>query len=100
MKSQRMIRFFLSAFVVVSFLSRGIVTEAQAQTASAEAHVAKAKAAAYRPGNDISDTFDSMCYPLKSGATQISGAPSPGPTAPRSKEPSAWWAPPAKVFDN
>jgi len=80
----------------------GIAVDANAQNAAAEAqaHVAKARAVAYRPDHDISDTFDSMCNPLKPGATQISGAPSPGPRAPRSKEPYAWWAPATKVFDN
>src|SRR5438093_9133257 len=93
--------YVVSVFSSVLLLT-GIAVETNAQNAAAEAqaHVAKARAVAYRPDHDISDTFDSMCNPLKPNATQISGAPSPGPAAPRSREPYAWWAEPAKVFDN
>src|SRR2546426_4290227 len=93
-------RYLMPVFCTVFLFSGWTAIETNAQTASAEAqaHVAKAKAVAYRPDHDISDTFDSMCNPLKPGATQISGAPSPGPRAPRSKEPYAWWAPATKVF--
>jgi metallo-beta-lactamase class B len=95
-------RYLVTIFCGAQLFTTWIPIDVNAQTASAEAqaHVAKAKAAAYRPDHDISDTFDAMCNPLKPGATQISGAPSQGPTTPRSKEPYAWWAPPAKVFDN
>lgn len=78
-----------------------IAVEANAQRSSAaDAHVAKAKAAAYRPDHDLSDTFDSMCTPIKPGVTQISGAPSSVPGPPRTKEPWGWAAPTVKVFDN
>jgi metallo-beta-lactamase class B len=73
---------------------------ATAQDAAAEAHVAKARAAAYLPTHDISDTFDAMCTPLRTGATQISGPENRVPTPPRSKEPWGWAADPVKVFDN
>src|SRR6266704_5729073 len=93
-------RYLASVFCGVFLFIGWTATEANAQTAAAEAqvHVAKAKAVAYRPDHDISDTFDAMCSPLKPGATQISGAPSAGPRAPRSRETYAWWAPGAKVF--
>src|ERR1700746_1996617 len=71
-----------------------------AQNSAADAHVTKAKAAAYLPSHDLSDTFDSMCTPFKPGAGQIQGKPSPVPTPPRSKEPWGWAAEPVKVFDN
>src|SRR5437867_4442747 len=101
-RRRSMKRYLVPVFCGVFLFTGWIAVEANAQTTAAEAqaHVAKAKAVAYRPDHDISDTFDSMCYPLRPNATQISGAPSPGPTAPRSREPHAWWAAPAKVFDN
>src|SRR5688572_8495996 len=74
--------------------------EANAQNAAVDAHIAKARAAAYLPGHDISDTFDSMCSPIRAGATQISGAPGTVPSPPRTKEPWGWQADPVKVFDN
>ena len=49
---------YLAPVFCGAFLFAGwIVTDASAQNAAAEAdaHMAKAKAAAYRPGNDISD---------------------------------------------
>ena len=90
------VRALLSVLICVSWMTAGL----NAQTPAADAHVAKAKAAAYMPGHDLSDTFDSMCTPFKPGAGQISGKPSPVPTPPRSKEPWGWAAEPVKVFDN
>jgi metallo-beta-lactamase class B len=73
---------------------------ASAENAAIEAHIAKAKAAAYLPTHDISDTFDAMCSPIRPGATQISGPAERVPSPPRSKEPWGWRADPVKVFDN
>src|SRR5438477_6975734 len=71
-----------------------------AENAAIEAHIAKAKAAAYLLTHDISDTFDAMCTPIRAGATQISGPAERVPSPPRSKEPWGWRADPVKVFDN
>ncbi len=91
-------RLLCSVLLVMSCIA--IEANAQSSSAAAEAHVAKAKAAAYLPNHDISDTFDGMCTPIKSGATQISGAQSRVPSPPRTKEPWGWAAEPVKVFDN
>jgi metallo-beta-lactamase class B len=93
-------RHFVRALFSVLLCLGWLTIEANAQNAAADAHVAKAKAATYLPGHDLSDTFDSMCTPIKPGATQIQGKPSPVPVPPRSKEPWGWAAEPVKVFDN
>ena len=93
-------RYFLRALFSLLAGLIWMTAALQAQNSAADAHVAKAKTAAYMPGHDISDTFDSMCTPFKPGAGQISGAPSPVPNPPRSKEPWGWAAEPVKVFDN
>jgi hypothetical protein len=93
-------RYFVRALLSVLVCVGWVAINANAQNSAADVHVAKAKAAAYMPGHDISDTFDAMCTPFKPGAGQISGAPSPVPTPPRSKEPWGWAAMPVKVFDN
>jgi metallo-beta-lactamase class B len=73
---------------------------ASAEDPAIEAHIAKARAAAYLPTHDISDTFDAMCSPIRPDAGQISGPASSVPGPPRSKEPWGWAADPVKVFDN
>jgi metallo-beta-lactamase class B len=73
---------------------------ASAEDPAIEAHIAKARAAAYLPTHDISDTFDAMCSPIRPDAGQISGPASSVPSPPRSKEPWGWAADPVKVFDN
>ena len=93
-------RYLMPALCSVLLCAGWMSVEATGQNPAAEAHVAKAKAAAYLPGHDISDTFDAMCTPIRPGATQIQGAPSSVPNPPRSKEPWGWAADPVKVFDN
>ena len=93
-------RYVASVFCSVVLFIGFIAIEANAQSAAVEAHIAKAKAAAYRPDHDISDTFDAMCSPIRAGATQISGPGTSVPAPPRSKEPWGWAADPVKVFDN
>src|SRR5262245_34831943 len=89
-------------FCSVLLLSGGMAMEASAQdsSAAAQARVAKAKAAAYRPDHDISDTFDEMCTPVAPDSGTTAAAPSSLPRIPRSKEPWGWAAPTIKVFDN
>ena len=66
---------------------------AQSPDAMADAHVAAARAATYRPWHDYSETFATMCRPPGQANTAPTG---PG----RSHEPWGWYAEPAKVFDN
>ena len=80
-------RYFVRALFSLLACLISMTAALQAQNSAADVHVAKAKAAAYLPGHDISDTFDAMCTPFKPGAGQIQGKPSPVPTPPRSKEP-------------
>src|SRR5689334_2608842 len=96
-KERSMNRYFVRILCGALLCTGWVALKANAQNAAADAHVAKAKAAAYMPGHDISDTFDSMCTPIKPGATQISGAPSSVPGPSRSKEPWGWAADPVKV---
>ena len=73
--------------------------EAYAQSTTAQTHVAAAKAAVYRPGQDFSYVFDSVCAepkPSPSLAAQPTTAPATRTSPPRSE----WYAEPTKVFDN
>src|SRR4051812_4020303 len=101
-------RFFVRVLRSLSIYAGTValtMSVANAQKMGADAqisnpHVVKARAAAYMPGHDLSDTFDSMCTPIKPDATQISGAPASVPGPSRSKERWGWAADPVKVFDN
>src|SRR5262249_45610862 len=78
-----------------------LVMKANAQATNAQAHVAAAKAAAYEPGQDLTNLYE-MC------AEQGPGRPAPAPAAaaaaaPRRVAPlprEQWYTEPARVFDN
>src|SRR5579862_4738154 len=104
MKSFR-IALFCGAFVFAG----GIVTLANAEgpNAAVQKHADIAKAAAYRPGHDLTALYEGVCKPALSqqGAAEEAPAkdPAPGSTVLASvKVPphSEWYFPPAKVFDN
>ena len=81
------------------------LTQANGQTAASTpaAHVALAKAAAYRPGHDFIPLFDQLCAePKPAPAAQPRPAAQPAATpAPRRIPPrSEWYVEPSKVFDN
>ena len=86
---------------IVLLFTGWVTIEGNAQTSAVQAHVATARGAAYRPGHDISETFDSMCRePMPDAViTQLSSAPRAF-AAPRSEDRSAWYTDPVKVFDN
>ena len=96
-------RYRVPVFCSVLLFIGGVAMEANAQTSAAvaQAHVAAARAVAYQPEHDISETFDSMCREPEPNSviTQLSSAPPPV-AAPRSRARSAWYAEPVKVFDN
>jgi metallo-beta-lactamase class B len=72
---------------------------AAAQTNSAEAHVALARAAAYRPAHDVTYVFDSVCK--QPGAKELAAGSVITPLNQRRVPPrSEWYAEPGKVFDN
>ncbi len=96
MNSVRPILFCSLLLAAISTMSQA---GAQAPAAgSAEAHVAAARAVAYKPGQDFTWVFDQNCK--KPAAT----APQPGATAPaaapRVPPRSEWFQEPSKVFDN
>src|SRR5215470_19098869 len=70
-------------------------------------HTDIAKAAAYRPGHDLSSLYEVMCRPALSGKARDENPPKTDP-APGSTQLSSykvpphseWYFPPAKVFDN
>jgi metallo-beta-lactamase class B len=90
---------YLRPVLFVVLLTAVVFTiEANAQTASAETHLAAARAAAYRPGFDFTYVFDSMCEAPEPGAAlaQINAPQRPRTIPPRGE----WYVEPAKVFDN
>src|SRR5437879_3819530 len=97
-------RYKASLFCAVLFLA-SIAIDANAQAsgkASVQSHLAAAKAAAYEPGNDLTQLYDTVCAPALSDrgprepeiqAVAESRAPQTGPRA-------EWRTPPGKAFDN
>ena len=80
---------------------------AQAGKAAAQKHIDIAKAAAYRPGHDLTALFERVCGPAITGKLSNqapSRDPAPGSTPFSSLEPppprSEWYFPASKVFDN
>lgn len=104
MKIYRMVLFFC-----VFALAGGIVLAAGAGDvpASVQKHTDIAKAAAYRPGHDLTSLYETMCRPALSGKARDENPPKTDP-APGSTKLSdykvpgrqEWYAEPAKVFDN
>src|SRR5438046_9644044 len=61
-------RFFAALFCTLLFLT-GWIDDARAQNsgrAAAEAHISKAKALAYEPGQDLIDVYENQCEPAMS----------------------------------
>jgi metallo-beta-lactamase class B len=80
---------------------------AQGSKAAAQKHIDIAKAAAYRPGHDLTALYERVCAPALSERGPVAEAPAkdpaPGSTPMSSVENpdrSEWYFPPAKVFDN
>ena len=99
------IALFCGAFV----LAGGILNVANAEgpKAAAQKHIDIAKAAAYRPGHDLTALYETVCRPAMTGKARDEKPPKTDP-APGStklsdyKVPphSEWYFAPAKVFDN
>ena len=99
-------RHFAAFFCSVLFLAGcAVEANAQAPAASAQAHVAAAKAAAYKPGQDFTWVFDQNCKEPAPRAAQPRPAAQPAaaaaaPATPRIPARSEWFQEPSKVFDN
>ena len=85
-----MVRYLASLFCSVLLMAGWNPTEANAQAARAQAHVAAARAAAYEPGHDLTDIFGLCAEP----------DPNPPAAAPTIPPRSQWYGDPQKVFDN
>jgi metallo-beta-lactamase class B len=97
--------FLVALFSGILFLSGWFANEANAQTPArnaAQAHIAKAKALAYEPGQDLIDVYESLCGPaLSEKGPQIPGLQVAPSLAERKVPPrSEWYTEPVKVFDN
>ncbi|PYS55443.1 MAG: MBL fold metallo-hydrolase [Acidobacteria bacterium] len=73
--------------------------EAQAP-ATAQAHVAAARAVAYRPGQDFTWIFNELCNEPSPPQPRPAGQPAAAPAPRRIPARSEWFHEPAKVFDN
>lgn len=96
-------RILACVFCVVLLFAGWIAVEANAQTAEAraQAHVSAAKAVTFRPGNDMTDTFNVMCTPPNQAAVALPpGVPAAPRGLPRTHERAEWYTAPVKVFDN
>src|SRR2546425_11013368 len=95
-------RLFCSVLLLAS------LTNAQAPTLNkaTQDHLAAAKAAAYRPGHDLTNLYETVCAPAMSAKGPVEPNPTEGgqtaPSLANRKVPprSQWYTEPAKVFDN
>ena len=88
---------FCGVLLFASWMS--IDANAQTSAATAQAHVAAARAVANLPGFNFSQQFDVMCAEPKTPAAPAAAAPAA--RADREIPPrSQWYAEPRKVFDN
>lgn len=91
-------------FCSVLLLAMGTAIEANAQGAagSAQAHVAAAKAVAYKPGQDFTWIFDNNCKEPapRPAQPQAAAQPRTEPAAPRIPARPEWFYEPVKIFDN
>jgi len=69
---------------------------------AAQAHIAKAKALAYEPGQDLIDVYENLCEPAMSERGPVIPPPQIAPSLAQRKVParSEWYTEPVKVFDN
>ena len=86
-------RYILCAALVLGLGAATAVVGAQ--PGSVASHTAAAKKAA---GSDFAAVFDRLCAPPAPVAPAAASASAPAPAGPPPRE--AWYAPPAKVFDN
>ncbi len=93
-------RLLVPAFCCLLLLA-ALTPKANAQAANAQAHVAVAKAAAYEPGQDLTNLFE-MCAEQGPGRA-AAAPPAAASAAPRRAAPlprDQWYTEPVKVFDN
>src|SRR5262245_25400439 len=88
--------------ICISVLIGAMTIDANAQAKSADAHVAKAKAAANEPGLfDLTPTFELLCAESRQRAQGGQrGGGQRAAQAPRVPERSEWYVEPMKVFNN
>jgi metallo-beta-lactamase class B len=104
-----MYRYRMALFCGAFVLAGGILNSASAEglNTSVQKHVDIAKAAAYRPGHDLTALYETVCRPALSGKERAEETPATDPAPGSTKLSSVkvpphseWYFPPAKVFDN
>jgi metallo-beta-lactamase class B len=95
-------RDLLAAVCTASIVGALLNLDTLAQQSGTGAHLARAKAAAYEPGQDFTAVYDTLCAPALSERGPTVPAPQTAPPLSTRKVParSEWWVEPAKVFDN
>jgi hypothetical protein len=105
---RHMKRYLVPLFCNALFLAGATwnLAGAQGSRAAAQVHIDKAKAAAYRPGSDLTHLYEFVCAPAISEKRPTIPDPKDftqtSPTLANRKVPpkSEWMTEPAKVFDN
>ena len=95
-------RYVVPIFCGILLFAGWSAIEANTQTSEemAEAHVAAAKAATYRPGFDFSNVFDSVCIPPGRTGPSETASTIYLPRGSDTSDRSLWFVEPVKVFDN
>ena len=99
------IALFCFAFVLAGWILN--FASAAGPNAAAQKHIDIAKAAAYRPGHDLTALYETVCRPALTGKERAEETPTTDPAPGSTKLSSVkvpphseWSFPPAKVFDN
>ena len=104
-------RHLVTVFCSVFLFAGWTANKANAQSANAQRHVAAARALAYEPGHDFTESFEVICAEPRPGvrpggprgaAPGRGAAPERGaaPDARRVRPRAEWYTEPAKLFDN
>jgi metallo-beta-lactamase class B len=87
-------------FCVVLCFAGWAAIKANAQAPAAQGHVAAARAAAYRPGQDFTWIFGELCAEPSPAPPRAAAEPTSAPAPRRIPPRSEWFHEPVKVFDN
>ena len=93
---------WVATIALVAVIPGATAANAQQADRTVEEHIAIARAAAYRPGQDLVDVFEALCRAAMSEEGPLEPGLQVAPSLAERRVPprSEWYAEPGKVFDN